>query len=185
MQRLEIEKFEVNQLSRRSKFWSFYSDRFERIRILLPPKTFNTIENQIKRDVDILKDDGSDPTEICIFDFGDWFVVEFFRGKGSEIRLFPNNSKNKQILFGQHQLSVKQIRCLGGDTHDHVYLWQYYCRQWLENKRIFPNPGTQPYPNPTEYELRERQKKLQYWESDIRRLEEEAKRYCNERTSKW
>ncbi len=124
-----------------------------------------------------MKDDGSDPTEICIFDFGEWFVVEFFRGKGSEIRLFPNNSKNQQILFGQHQLSVKQIRCLGGDTHDHVYLWQYYCCQWLRSRRIYPNPGTQPSQTPTEYQLTERRRKILRWETDIRRLEEEARRY--------
>ncbi len=129
MQRLQLEDFEVNQLLRRSEFWKFYSDRFERIRILLPQKIFNTMGSYIKQDVDILKDDGSDPTEICIFDFGEWFVVEFFRGRCSETRLFPKNSKNQQILFGQNQLSVKQIRSLGGDTHDHAYLWQYYCCQ--------------------------------------------------------
>ncbi|MCX7593487.1 MAG: EH signature domain-containing protein [Fischerella sp.] len=179
LQRLQLEDFEVNQLLRRSEFWKFYSDRFERIRILLPQKTFNTIGSQIKRDVDILKDDGSNPTEICIFDFGEWFVVEFFRGRGSETRLFPKNLKNQQILFGQHQLSVKQIRCLGGDTHDHAYLWQYYCCQWLASRRIYPNPGTQPSQTPTEYQLTERWSKLQRWESDIKRLEEEARRYCN------
>lgn len=178
LQRLQLEEFEVNQLLRRSEFWKFYSDRFERIRILLPQKTFNTVGNQIKGDVDILKDDGSNPTEICIFDFGEWFVVEFFRGKGSETRLFPKNLKNQQILFDQHQLSVKQIRCLGGDTHDHAYLWQYYCCQWLTRRRIYPNPGTQPSQTPTEHQLGERRKKLGYWESEIRRLEEEARRYC-------
>jgi hypothetical protein len=179
LQRLQLENFEAKQLKSRSKFWSFYSDRFENIRILLPQKTFNTIGNEIKQDIDILNDDVSDPTEICIFDFGEWFVVEFFRGRGSETRLLSKNSKNQQILFGQHQLSVKQIRCLGGDTHDHVYLWQYYCCQWLRSRRIYPNPGTQPSQTPTEDKLRRRRITLQYWESDIRRLEEEAKRYCN------
>ncbi|KOP23365.1 hypothetical protein AMR41_26605 [Hapalosiphon sp. MRB220] len=179
LQRLQLEDFEVNQLRRRSEFWKFYSDRFEGIRILLPQKTFNSIGSQIKRDVDILKDDGSNPTEICIFDFGEWFVVEFFRGKGSETRLLPKNLKNQQILFGQHQLSVKQIRCLGGDTHDHAYLWQYYCCQCLASRRIYPNPGTQPSQTPTEYQLTQRWRGVKYWESEIERLEEEARRYCN------
>lgn len=126
-----------------------------------------------------MKDDGSNPTEICIFDFGEWFVVEFFRGKGSETRLLPKNLKNQQILFGQNQLSVKQIRYLGGDRHDHVFLWQYYCRQWLEKRKIYPNPGTKPYPKPTEYQLTDRWRGLQRWESEIQRLEEEARHYCN------
>ncbi|MDJ0735822.1 MAG: EH signature domain-containing protein [Nostocaceae cyanobacterium] len=177
LQRIDLQNFEANQLSRRSEFWSFYSNRFERIRILLPEKTFNTIGNEITRDVDILKNDGSEPTEICIFDFGDWFVVEFFRGKGSETRLFPNNPQNQQILFGQNQLSVKQIRRLGGDVHDHVYLWQYYCRQWLESKNIYPNPRTQPAQVPTEDKLRKRQKKLLYWKRDIKKLEDQTKEY--------
>ncbi len=179
LQRLQLEDFQINQLRRRSEFWKFYSDRFESIRILLPQRTFNTIGSQVKGDVDILKDDGSNPTEICIFDFGEWFVVEFFRGIGSETRLLPKTLKNQQILFGQNQLSVKQIRCLGGDTHDHAYLWQYYCCQWLEKKRIYPNPGTQPSQTPTQSQLTDRWRGLQRWESEIQSLEEEARRYCN------
>ncbi|WP_258003925.1 hypothetical protein [Fischerella thermalis] len=61
----------------------------------------------------------------------------------------------------------------------HAYLWQYYCCQWLRSRKIYPNPGTQPSQTPTEYQLTERRRKILRWESDIRRLEEEAKRYCN------
>lgn len=74
--------------------------------------------------------------------FSECLVVEFFRGRGSEIRLLTNNVKNQQILFGESKLSVKRIRGLGGEKHDHVFLWQFFCPQWLEQKRIQPNPGT-------------------------------------------
>ncbi len=106
-------------------------------------------------------------------------VVEFFRGRGSETRLLENNLRNQQILFGDSPLSVKKIRCLGGDKHDHVYLWQFFCRQWLKDKGIFPNAGTAPYNSPTTYQWQERERKIQVWNTEILRLEQEAKNYCN------
>jgi len=107
LNRLDLKNFESNQLRRRRDFWANYSNRFERLRILLPRTSQIAIGYQIQDDVDLLEDDGSDRTEVCIFDFGEWFVVEFFRGRGSETRLFPKNSRNEQILFGESTLSVK------------------------------------------------------------------------------
>lgn len=177
LHRLYLQKYEDNQLRKRRDFWADYSNRFQRLRILLPQSSLNAIRNQFNGDVDILDNDGSDPTEICIFDFGDWLVAEFFRGKGSETRLFPNNSTNQQLLFGQSKLSVKQIRCLGGDRHDHKYLWQHFCRQWLSRHGIHLNPGTKPHQIPTEQKLQERESKLPQWRSEIEQLEREAKEY--------
>lgn len=143
LNKLSLEHWEANQLEARKYFWSHYSDRFENIRILLPQSSLNAIGNQLQKPVDILEDDGSDPTEICIFDFGDWFVVEFFRSSGSETRLF-NRFKHSDIktkLFDSASLSVKKLRRLGGDVQDHRYLWQYYCEQSLRQKGILPNEG--------------------------------------------
>ncbi|MCF2147911.1 EH signature domain-containing protein [Desmonostoc muscorum LEGE 12446] len=177
LNKLDLENFESNRLRSRRDFWANYSNRFERLRILLPKTSQIAIGYQIQGDVDLLEDDGSDPTEVCIFDFGEWFVVEFFRGRGSETRLLPNNSINQQILFGESTLSVKRIRCLGGDRHDHVFLWQFFCRQWLANKGVHPNPGTEPYTNPTADELQQRENKLEWWKRDIEYLEREARAY--------
>ncbi|MDM9380729.1 hypothetical protein QUB80_08420 [Chlorogloeopsis sp. ULAP01] len=129
--------------------------------------------------MDLLEDDGSELTEVCIFGFSEWLVVEFFRGIGSEMRLFPNNDRNQQILFGESKLTVKQIRCLDGDKHDHMYLWQPNCRNWLEKKGIYPNLGTESSRNPTQDKLLERKRKLQQWQTEIAKLEQEAKAYCN------
>jgi hypothetical protein len=167
------------QLEARQEFWGKYSNRFEKLRILLPQDSLNTLGYQLTGDVDVLKDDGSDSTEVCIFDFGDWIVVEFFRGKGSETRLLPNNSQNQQILFSQSQLSVKCIRCLGGDKHDHVYLWQELCPQWLESKGIIPNEGRHPNKELNPDKLLNREEQLESWRKTIFRLEREAKVYCN------
>lgn len=175
LNKLDLQEFESNQLRRRRDFWANYSNRFERLRILLPHTSQIAIGYQIQGDVDLLKDDGSDSTEVCIFDFGEWFVVEFFRGRGSETRLFPKNSRNEQILFGESTLSVKQIRCLGGDKHDHVFLWQVFSRTWLANKGILTNPDTQPSRNPTTPQLQEREHRLDRWKKEIEYLEREAR----------
>ncbi len=177
LNKLDLENFESNRLCSRRDFWANYSNRFERLRILLPKTSQIAIGYQIQGDVDLLEDDGSDPTEVCIFDFGEWFVVEFFRGRGSETRLFPKNSRNEQILFGESTLSVKRIRCLGGDKHDHVFLWQVFSRTWLANKGILPNPDTQPSRNPTTPQLEERENKLERWKREIEYLEREARAY--------
>ncbi|MBD2471554.1 EH signature domain-containing protein [Nostoc sp. FACHB-145] len=180
LNRLNLRDFESNQLRRRRNFWADYSNRFERLRILLPKASQIAIGYQIQGDVDLLEDDGSDSTEVCIFDFGEWFVVEFFRGRGSEMRLFPNNSKNQQILFGEATLSVKRIRSLGGHKHDHVFLWQVFSRTWLENSGILPNRDAKPSTNPTPDQVQERKYKLERWKIEIECLEREAQAYVAE-----
>jgi hypothetical protein len=177
LKKLNLQNFEFNRLRSRKDFWANYSNRFERLRILLPKTSQIAMGYQIEGDVDLLEDDGSDSTEVCIFDFGEWFVVEFFRGRGSETRLFPKNSRNEQILFGESTLSVKRIRCLGGDRHDHVYLWQEFSPTWLKNHGILANPNTQPSRNPTADQLRRRENRLEQWKREIEYLEREARAY--------
>ncbi|MGB6295719.1 MAG: EH signature domain-containing protein [Rivularia sp. (in: cyanobacteria)] len=179
LKEIKLKQWEDNQLKKRRKFWADYTNRFQQLRILAPQSSLDAIRNLHRGNVDLLKDDGSDTTEVCIFDFGECLVAEFFRGKGSETRLFPNNHRNQQILFGNSGLSVKRIRCLGGVRHDHKYLWQFLCREWLEDKGIQSNPGTSPGGTPTPDQFRQRQTKLEQWNNEIERLEQEAKDYCN------
>jgi len=206
LQRLNLPDWEANQLESRKYFWEHYSDRFERIRILLPQSSVNVVRNQLQQDIDVLQEDGSDPTEICIFDFGEWFVVEFFRGSGSETRIF-NRDQSPYIekeLFESSELSVKRLRALGGEVHDHKYLWQVFCEKWLREKGILPNSGTthfkrrnrnnpnQPHSDPydpktglryPDAEKRaKREQNLVRWREDIKRLEQEAKRAFPGRT---
>lgn len=175
---IQFPEWQENQLRKRRNFWADYSNRFENIRILLPQSSLNAIRNDLTGNIDILDDDGSDTTEVCIFDFGEWLVVEFFRGRGSETRLFPNNHRTQQVLFGNSNLSVKRIRYLGGYRHDHKYLWQVKCREWLQEKGIQPNPGSLPGGTPTPNQFRQRQNKLEEWEDEIEILEQEARDYC-------
>jgi EH_Signature domain len=143
--RIHLEDYERNQLQKRQIFWSHYTDRFERIRILLPQSSLSSMEDNLStQDICILEDDGS-KTEVCIFDFKEQFVVEFFRGSGSETRIFSKTPEIEAILFESNNLSVSSIRGLGRnirDIHDHVYCWQNSCVTWLMEKNIRPNEGT-------------------------------------------
>ncbi|MDJ0682264.1 MAG: EH signature domain-containing protein [Xenococcaceae cyanobacterium MO_167.B52] len=194
IERLYLEEWEQRRLRNRSKFWSNYSDRFERIRILLPSSSVDVLGNHLNhQDVGILIDDGSDTTEVCIFDFGDWFVIEFFRGNGSESSMVKKEPVIEQLLF-HSQLSVKRLRCLGSEIHDHEVCWQYSCEKWLRQKNIFPNEGIKCFqglsfdigkyhpeiglPKPSAQILQKRKYKVERWKQDIIRLEREAQIYC-------
>lgn len=193
LDRVPLEDYEYRRLKSRSGFWSNYSDRFERIRILLPQSSVSILGSYLNhQDVEVLQEDGSDPTEICIFDFRDWFLVEFFRGNGSETRIFKKYAETEQQLFNS-KLSIKKLRCLGlnNPIHDHVICWQYFCEQWLRDKSILPNKGTERFkglhykynqynfqtglPKPTYENQRKRDRSLEYWKRDIAKLEREAK----------
>ena len=185
---------QIKQLKARQSFWANYSNSLQQLRILLTQNSLNLIEDQLRGDFDVLEYDGSDTTEVCIFDFGECLIVEFFRGKGSETRFFPNNDRNKQKLFGNSRLSVKRIRALGGEAHDHVVCWQWDCEKWLRRENILANKGTQYFiglpqkygnfesntglPTPSPDKLKERKYQLNDWRNTISRLEEEANRYC-------
>jgi len=139
---ISLQNHERNQLQKRQIFWSHYTDRFERIRILVPQASLESVRDGFNnQNIFVLKNDGSN-TEVCIFDFQTLFVVEFFRGSSSETRIFPKTSKLEKTLFESNDLSVSSIRHLGGDIHDHVYCWQNSCVKWLMEKGIYPNEGT-------------------------------------------
>ncbi|VXD15691.1 conserved hypothetical protein [Planktothrix serta PCC 8927] len=191
---LNIPDWQKNQLRARKKFWENYSDSFERIRILLPQRSINALGQYLPENVDRLIEDDSD-TEVCIFDFGDWFIVEFFRGEGSETRLF-NSSQNpdlEQKLFGSSEVSVKHLRCFKPrEIHDHVFCWQTYCEKWLKLSNILPNAGTVffkglPYeygrygsdglPTPSYEDQQKRNHRLDQWKNKIIEIESEAEEY--------
>lgn len=201
LDRLSLVDWEHRRLKNRSQFWSNYSDRFERIRILLPQSSVNILGNYLNnQDVSILLEDGSDATEVCIFDFADWFVVEFFRGDGSETSIIKKDLESEQTLF-HSQLSVKRLRCLDRSIHDHEFCWQYFCEQLLRTKNLFPNENIQFFkglddkhgkynrqtglPKPSSCDLQTRQYKVERWKQTMARLEQEAKFSKPEQNNLW
>jgi EH_Signature domain len=136
-----LEDYEQRRLENRQIFWSNYTDRFEQIRILLPQSSRGCVKDSLStKDICVLEDDGNE-TEVCIFDFKELLVVEFFRGEGSETRIFLKTTELEQILFHSDNLSSSKIKCLGGDIHDHLKYWQHDRERWLRENGISPNEG--------------------------------------------
>jgi hypothetical protein len=185
------------QIINRSEFWSNYSHSFENVRILLPKVSISSIGNRLQSSFESLQSDGSDPTEICIFDIGNWFIAEFFRGRGSETRIFPKNLEIEKQLFDSNQISIKKIRALGGAYHDHAMCWQWSCVNWLRERNIYPNEGIQYFrglsqehgrynvhtglPEPSEGKKLERKEQVENWGAVIRTLEKEARDFLREK----
>jgi hypothetical protein len=185
------------QIINRSEFWSNYSHSFENVRILLPKVSISSIGNQLQSSFESLQSDGSDPTEICVFDIGNWFIAEFFRGRGSETRIFSKNLEIEKHLFDSNQISIKKIRALGGEYHDHALCWQWSCVNWLRERNIYPNEGIQYFrglspehgrydldtglPEPSEGKKLERKEQVENWGAVIRALEKEARDFFREK----
>lgn len=192
---IDLDAPEYKRLNSRKTFWSHFSDRFSKIRILLPRESVKVVGSEIDaKSYTILQEDNSEPTEICIFDFEDIFIVEFFRGKVGETRILKSNSNLEKILFDRVDLSVKKIRALRGKYLDHKLAWQYFCVEYLHSKNIRANQGITYFlglpkhcsrydsitglPKPNFDILKQREKMLNTWRSNIEQLNDEAKAYC-------
>ncbi|MCL1143214.1 EH signature domain-containing protein [Shewanella gaetbuli] len=147
-QQLALEEFEQRQIKSRASFWSNYSERFNRIRVLLPQTSYEYIEEQMRAipaNVEVLKACSNFQTEILIFELEKVIIVEFLRGQFSETRIFKNIEWNAKALFNNGALSIKDILdFVQADIHDHLTSWQHFCEKLLREKyTILPNKRTE------------------------------------------
>ncbi len=202
LNQLLLEDWEQRQLRSRRDFWSNYSDRFERIRILLPSNSALTINlTSNSHEISYLQEDDSESTEVCIFDFGHKIIVEFFRSKGSETRLFQKTAKLEHELF-ESELSINYLRQIpDAQVHDHVFCWQPSCVRWLQNNGIYPNVGVQYFhglrenygrynqsiglPEPSLENQQIRERKLRQWRFDLNQLERQARDFISRLNSEF
>ncbi|MFT4941071.1 MAG: hypothetical protein ACI88A_004132 [Paraglaciecola sp.] len=154
-----------NRLQRRIDFWSEYSDSFLNVRFLLTERTHILLKSQFNFDSSRFTIMSNTPqnnrSEICIFEFDKWIVIEFFRGYE------PLKIYNKErFLYTDRLFSIKKIDAqiinqLPAELHhDHEFLWQYYCKIMLQKQcRIYPNVNSvlrsQKSPNPEKIKDRE------------------------------
>ncbi|NJL66402.1 MAG: hypothetical protein HC894_05485 [Microcoleus sp. SM1_3_4] len=148
---LRLPEAEIKVLEERRDFWANYSDRIQRVRLLLPQSSASTIGYQLQFDFSILPEDGSELTEVCIFQFSNYCAVEFFRGTKGEVRLIGRSKENDRLLFVKKDLSIERIRKLGGEIHDRLFMWQSSCEKWLKQKGIIPNDGTEYFQGMSKY----------------------------------
>ncbi len=176
---IRFQDHERRRLQNRQVFWSNYTDRFEQIRILLPKSSFANVQNSLNtKDICILEDDGVE-TEICIFDFKDWLLVEFFRGEGSETRIFPKTIEIEKKLLQDKHLSASQIHNLGGEIHDHLKYWQHDCVKWLRKMDICPNEDI------TMFKITPYKKLVYNHDSGLPELSQDQKWERREKLTRW
>ncbi|MCG6373397.1 EH signature domain-containing protein [Vibrio fluvialis] len=135
---------QTKQIRSRSMFWSNYSSRFERVRVMLPKSTYQFVVKQNKgvpEFVDQISDESDFDSEVYIFEMGQTIAVEFLRGPLSETRFFKNNEWNSQRLFSSKETNPADIRAMSQlEVHDHGPFWQYFCETLLRTKlKITPD----------------------------------------------
>ena len=204
--RISVDSLEDKQLIQRKVFWSNYSDRFIKMKILLPFSTMQAFGNDFKvEEVNQLINDGSESTEVCIVDLDDYIIVEFFRGKGSEVRIFPQDKQLENELFNSPELSLKRLRYLTIEPEniiDHCDYWQINLEQFLRSKNIVPNEGIKYFqivtstqgieyncatglPQLNSQQITLRNKQLVLWQEEILKLTSEAKKYCQRQDNRY
>jgi len=192
--KLNLTERDKLRLTSRKDFWSNYSQRFEYIRILVPQETYiivrKSMESNIVSDIEIITCDVGTETEVCIFAFDGYFIIEFFRGI-SESRIYQRNTVSENYFMGTQRLTSGMLRAPGGWRHDHAFCWQYYFERQLAKRGIFPNHDVEYFNGlsrihgkyckstglvpPSLEKQNERNRKLISWEKEMNELESEAR----------
>lgn len=141
---LGLSEDERRQIRSRSMFWSNYSTRFSRLRVLLPERSYKFISDRngkLPNYINQFSSVDSHDSEVFIFELEKIIAVEFLRGVMSETRFFNRNDWNSQRLFDNEELTALDIRAMSQlEVHDHLVGWQYFCEKLLRTKfKLVPN----------------------------------------------
>jgi len=179
---------QTKQLQSRKLFWMHYSNHFLQIRLLAPKSTHDQLKQDFGNMVELLTQDGSPESEVCILETERFIIVEFMRGRGSETRFFLPTKANRKCLM-EGRLGCKRIRSMqSAKVHDHAFLWQGELIQWLHNHGMQPNPDVTHFKGvkrghnrydrksgrlmepPSADDLRQRKEGVEFWRKTIARL---------------
>lgn len=136
-----------NRLEKRIDFWSCYSNSFLKIRFLLTARSYNLLKNRMSIDTSrvivMANESINNQTEICIFEFDNYIVIESFRGL-FDMGIFEKSDALLDLLFSSEQIDAKILRGLKPQyCHDHWDYWQYHAREFFSrNLHIKPNDSS-------------------------------------------
>ncbi|MGC9462351.1 EH signature domain-containing protein [Vibrio genomosp. F10] len=202
---LNITEQQIKQMRGRTDFWSNYSTRFDRIRVLLPQKSHDVLTEagvRLTSQVDVYKNNDPLNVEVFIFALGKLIVVEVLRGELGETRFYKNNKWNAERLFSGSFNSIAEIRELAQvEVHDHVLAWQYFCEKLLRTKfKVLPNENTSAFkgmsrkfgqystktglPKPDTLALNDRARMLEEWLEKFWSFEFQTTKYSTTPASK-
>lgn len=116
-----------NQLNRRVIYWQNYQRQFKQVRFLLPSETLEIFREddedlEIGTNVSVLGQHHAG-CEVGIFHVGEYCLIEFFRGRLSELRILK--AEDAPRLFSQERWTLEGLRALAYEwIQDHSYFWQ-------------------------------------------------------------
>ncbi|WP_298444470.1 EH signature domain-containing protein [uncultured Ferrimonas sp.] len=138
---------ESNHLQKRTSYWADFSDSFERVRFLLTARSEKLLNRQIdlsQYNVTVMESKPfNDKSEICIFEVGNFILIERFRGTSFDLGIFEKTMELESILFEPEYIDSYTLMKLSPDwVHDHRSYWQKRLTQFLKNKGIRLNPNS-------------------------------------------
>ncbi|GEM77845.1 hypothetical protein [Vibrio superstes] len=134
---------QVKNLRSRIMFWANYNDVFKRVRFFLTDRSSSILRDKVNLDELRIQTMTSSPlnnqSEICVFDMGDYFLVERFIGPHFDLGIFERTDALEQALFESEYLDAETISQLEPDwVHDHLSYYQNRIARFLNSKGIRP-----------------------------------------------
>jgi hypothetical protein len=148
--KLPLQYHEMNQLEKRSVFWSNYTNSFVNLKILLPSQTVNILgdkelESFNMGEIEVLLESGSssikNSAEICIFETKKFIILELFRGQVGT-KIYPNDPYYYQLLFNHNfsmEMLIQDSRYKAIQEFTHPNLWQITICNWLADQGMYAN----------------------------------------------
>ncbi|GEA51423.1 hypothetical protein VIN01S_22270 [Vibrio inusitatus NBRC 102082] len=134
---------QVKNLRSRIMFWANYSDAFKRVRFFLTDRSSSILRDKVNLDELRVQTMNSSPlnnqSEICVFDVGNYFLVERFIGPHFDLGIFERTDELEQALFESEYVDAETISRLEPDwVHDHLSYYQNRIARFLNGKGIKP-----------------------------------------------
>lgn len=132
---------QVRNLQSRIMFWSNYTDEFKRVRFFLTNRSWSLLKDKV--DLDELRVQTmtstvlNDQSEICIFDVGNYFIVERFIGSQFDLGIFQRSDEIERVLFESEYIDAENISTLEPDwVLDHLSYYQHRIARFLDSKGV-------------------------------------------------
>ncbi|GAD79734.1 EH signature domain-containing protein [Vibrio ezurae] len=132
---------QVRNLQSRIMFWSNYTDEFKRVRFFLTNRSWSLLKDKV--DLDELRVQTmtssplNDQSEICIFDVGNYFIVERFIGSHFDLGIFQRSDEIERVLFESEYIDAENISTLEPDwVLDHLSYYQHRIARFLDGKGV-------------------------------------------------
>ncbi|GAM73609.1 hypothetical protein JCM19241_3064 [Vibrio ishigakensis] len=114
-----LEEWQVRQLRSRIMFWANYNDAFKRVRFFLTDRSSSILRDKVNLEELRIQTMKASPlnnqSEICVFDVGNYFLVERFIGSHFDLGIFERTDALEQALFESEYLDAESLSRLEPD----------------------------------------------------------------------